>query len=90
MKIGDSTTHKRKEIPMGNKERMQTADRYRAHRLLHPNDYGKPKNRQVTWGNVGKRTKKLHEFYKQHVYTFIDKDMNKAWVRVAGFEGEEE
>lgn len=90
MKIGDSTTHKRKEIPMGNKERMQTADRYRAHRLLHPNDYGKPKNRQVTWGNVGKRTKKLHEFYKQHVYTFIDKDMNKAWVRVSGFEGEEE
>ena len=90
MKGGDSTTYKRKEIPMGNKERMQTADRYTAHRLLHPNDDGKPKNKKVTWGNIGKRTKKLNEFYKQHIYTFVDRDMNKAWVRVAGFEGEEE
>lgn len=89
MKGGDSTTYKRKEIPMGNKERMQTADRYRAHKLLHPNDFGKPKNRKVTWTIAGKRTKKLDKFYKEHIYTFVDRDMNKAWVRVAGF-GEEE
>ena len=43
----------------------------------------------ITWNKAGKHTKKMDKFYKEHIYTFIDRDMNKAWVRVAGFEEEE-
>ena len=33
--------------------------------------------------------KKMDKFYKEHIYTFVDRDMNKAWLRVSGFEEEE-
>jgi hypothetical protein len=90
MKKGDSCTFMRKGIPMANKEPMQTKDRHDAHKASHPNDDGVPKNKGITWGKAGKASKKLDEFYKTHIYTYIDKDMNRAWIRIAGNKEEEE
>ena len=77
-------------ITMQAKDRMKITERIERHKVNHPNDDGVRKVVGITWGNTGKQTKKLNKFYANHIYTFVDKDMNKAWIRISGFEGEEE
>ena len=90
IKEGLSTAHKYQDRPMYEYKFITLTERTKNHVLSHPADSGLPKvERGVTWGKSGKGTKKLNEFYKTHVYTFVDKDMNKAWVRIAGKEEEE-
>jgi len=82
--------HKNQDRPMKEYEFLPLTKRVSNHVLKHPADLGIPKaERGVTWGKAGKRTAELKKFYKTHVYTFVDKDMNKAWVRIAGKEEEE-
>tara|TARA_R100001443_G_scaffold57722_1_gene68391 strand:+ start:2517 stop:2807 length:291 start_codon:yes stop_codon:yes gene_type:complete len=96
MKKGDRNASKLQEIPMREYEKITLQERQERHKALHPNDdnivkvndNGEPVN-GITWNKAGKHTKKMDKFYKEHIYTFIDRDMNKAWVRVAGFEEEE-
>ena len=82
--------HKYQDRPMMEYKSITLTERAKVHVLNHPADLGVPKaERGITWNKEGKNTKKLKEFYKTHVYTFVDKDMNKAWVRIAGKEEEE-
>jgi hypothetical protein len=90
IKEGISTMHKYQDRPMVPYESITLTDRATLHSNRHPSDSNRPTNRRgVTWNKEGKDTKKLKDFYKTHVYTFVDKDMNKAWVRIAGKEEEE-
>ncbi len=90
IKEGISTMHKYQDRPMVSYESITLTDRATAHSNRHPSDSNRPTNRRgVTWNKEGKGAKKLKEFHKTHVYTFVDKDMNKAWVRIAGKEEEE-
>ena len=82
--------HKYQDRPMLEYKFITLTERAKKHILNHPADLGIPKaERGITWGKAGNGTKKLNDFYKTHVYTFVDKDMNKAWVRIAGKEEEE-
>ena len=90
IKEGLSTAHKYQDRPMVEYKSISLTERTKNHVMKHPVDSGLPKvERGVTWGKAGKRTKEHKKFYKTHVYTFVDKDMNKAWVRIAGKEEEE-
>jgi len=77
-------------ITMQVKDKLTITERVELHKANHPNDDGVRKVFGITWGNTGKRTVALNKFYKNHIYTFVDKDMNKAWIRIAGFDGGEE
>jgi hypothetical protein len=89
-KKGISSMHKYQDRPMVPYESITLTDRATAHSNRHPSDSNLPTNRRgVTWNKEGKGAKKLKDFYKTHVYTFVDKDMNKAWIRIAGKEEEE-
>ena len=91
MKEGISAMHKNQDRPMHEYNFVPLTTRVEKHSNLHPSDSNIPNvERGVTWGKTGKGTKRLKEFYKNHIYTFVDKDMNKAWVQVAGFKEEEE
>ena len=54
----------------------------------------KSKNNEkgVFWGKKGKRDKELKQFYKEHIYTFVDENdlSRKEWVRISGFMEEEQ
>jgi len=90
IKEGLSTAHKYQDRPMMEYKSITLTERAKKHAENHPDDLGIPKaERGITWGKAGKHTKKMNEFYKNHVYTFVDKDMNKNWVRIAGKEEEE-
>lgn len=90
MKEGISAMHKNQDRPMKEYEFLPLTRRALEHSNRHPADSNKQVvGRGVTWGNAGKGSKQLKEFYKTHIYTFIDKDMNKGWVRIAGKEEEE-
>ena len=69
------------------------AERRKNHLRNHPNDNNSKNNEKgIFWGKKGKRDKELKQFYKEHIYTFVDENdlSRKEWVRVAGFRGEEE
>ena len=90
IKEGLSTAHKYQDRPMMEYKSITLTERAEKHAENHPDDLGNARSRKgITWGKAGKHTKKMNKFYKNHVYTFIDKDMNKAWVRIAGKEEEE-
>ena len=90
IKEGLSTAHKYQDRPMMEYKSITLTERAKRHADNHPADLGNTRQRKgITWGKAGKHTKKMNKFYKNHVYTFIDKDMNKAWVRIAGKEEEE-
>tara|TARA_R110000803_G_scaffold86474_1_gene152846 strand:- start:20496 stop:20771 length:276 start_codon:yes stop_codon:yes gene_type:complete len=91
MKEGISAMHKMQDRPMKEFKFLPLTQRLMEHSNRHPADLGNTRQRKgITWGKVGKQTKKIVEFHKNHVYTFVDKDMNKAWVQVSGFKEEEE
>mgnify|MGYP007032487851 CR=1 FL=1 len=70
--------------------KLTIIERQAKHRKLHPNDKGvRKEGKGVTWSKKTERDKRLEEFYETHVYTFIDINMNRAWVRIDGL-GEEE
>ena len=78
---------------MKNNQKLTIKERNKAHQLRHPNDKNiRKENKGVIWGNITKKDKALDMFYKTHIYTFVDENdlSKKRWVRIAGFEGEEE
>ena len=53
----------------------------------HPNDKNATNpNKGVYWGKKGKSYKDLMEFHKNHIWTYVDTDMNKGWVNISGEE----
>ena len=56
------------------------------HKRNHPNDKGVPKKgKGITWSKQSKHCT-LDEFYETHVYTFIDSNLTKGWVKIGGEE----
>ena len=75
------------------KPRMTLLERTKAHQLRHPNDKNERRtDKGVNWSKKTEKDKALDEFHKTHIYTYIDVNMNKGWVRVATNDevGEEE
>tara|TARA_R110001606_G_scaffold396151_1_gene569748 strand:+ start:433 stop:693 length:261 start_codon:yes stop_codon:yes gene_type:complete len=71
--------------------KLTIIERQAKHRKLHPNDKGvRKEGKGVTWSKKTDRDKKLDEFYKTHIYTFVDENdiSKKRWVRIAGFQEE--
>jgi len=80
IKGGNSTTYKRQDRSM-TYEKMPLRVRAQLHQERHPNDKNAPrKNKGVTFGKKTQRDKDLEEFHKNHVWTYIDAEMNKGWV----------
>ena len=78
----------KKDIP----EQLTVKQRRDRHLSNHPNDKNIRKSTKgVTWSKKTERDKMLKQFYKEHIYTFVDeKDLSKKrWIRIAGY-GEEE
>lgn len=68
---------------------MLVRERLEQHRERHPNDVPKEKSEEMYIpGNArndakrGKRDRKLDEFYKTHVYTWVT-PTKRAWVKAA-------
>ena len=76
------------------KEKALTlVERANQHKERHPNDKNiRREEKGVTWSKITKRDKNLQQFYKEHIYTFVDENnlSKKAWVRISGFKGDEE
>ena len=83
-----TTTTIKKEIKI-----LSLTERAALHKERHPNDNGTPKeNRGVIWSKLTVNDGLLEEFYKTHIYSFIDENdlSKKLWVRISGFTGDEE
>jgi len=92
MKGGDRAATKIADIPMGNYEKITLRERTARNNRLHPNDKNVPReNMGEVWKPQSKHCK-LNDFYKSHIYTFIDGNdiSKKGWVRIAGNKEEEE
>ena len=63
-----------------NKPKLTLREQAKQHQLLHP----------IHWSNVTDKDKKLDQFHKNHIWTFVDANMNKGWVQVATNDLEEE
>tara|TARA_R110001592_G_scaffold43687_5_gene141315 strand:- start:5145 stop:5408 length:264 start_codon:yes stop_codon:yes gene_type:complete len=77
----------KKELP------LTIIERGIKHQERHPNDKNiRREGKGVTWSKITERDKRLQQFYKEHIHTFVDEnDLSKrAWVRVSGFKGDEE
>tara|TARA_Y100000004_G_scaffold159149_1_gene185856 strand:+ start:520 stop:807 length:288 start_codon:yes stop_codon:yes gene_type:complete len=91
IKSGLSTAAKYPDRPMREFEKISLKDRAERHANAHPNDKNIPKeNKGVQWAKSRKteRDKKLNEFYKNHVYTWVSHD-RRAWVAIPPSEEEE-
>tara|TARA_R100001015_G_C4628252_1_gene188319 strand:+ start:2041 stop:2331 length:291 start_codon:yes stop_codon:yes gene_type:complete len=91
LKRGLSTAAKYPDRPMREFEKISLKDRAERHAKAHPNDKNKLKeNKGVQWAKSRKteRDKKLKEFYKTHVYTWVS-ETNRAWVAIPQLEEEE-
>ena len=64
---------------------MRSGIRREGHMKRHPNDKNKRKIKGITWSKKTQRDKKLKEFYKTHVYTWVSHN-RRGWVSI----GEEE
>jgi len=74
-----------------NKPRLTLTERAKQHKLLHPNDTNtRREGRGVHWSKMTDKDKKLEQFHKTHIWTYIDANMNKGWVQVATNDLEEE
>ena len=92
IKKGLSTAFKYPDRPMKEAEKISLKDRAKRHAKAHPNDDNIPKeNKGVQWAKSRKteRDKKLNEFYKTHVYTWVS-ETNRAWVAIPIMGDEEE
>lgn len=91
IKSGLSTASKYADRPMREAEKISLKERAERHANAHPNDENKPKeNKGVQWAKSKRteRDKKLKEFYKTHVYTWVS-ETNRAWVAIPQLEEEE-
>lgn len=89
IKSGLSTAHKYQERSMKRIDEPKLAP----HHIRHPNDKNiRRKDKGVQWFKKGakktKREKRLEQFYKTHVYTWVTSE-RKAWVRIPVKEEEE-
>ena len=67
--------------------RITLSERKRRHMSKHPNDKNTTNPKKgVYWGKRGNSYKGLMEFHKNHIWTYIDADMNKGWVNISGEE----
>ena len=64
---------------------MRTGMRREEHMKRHPNDKNEKKIKGITWSKKTEQDKKLKEFYKTHVYTWISHN-RRGWISI----GEEE
>lgn len=84
IKSGLSTASKYPDRPMREFEKISLKDRAKRHANAHPNDKNTLKeNKGVQWAKSKRteRDKKLKEFYKTHVYTWVSHD-RRAWVAI--------
>ena len=91
IKSGLSTAAKYPDRPMQEFENISLKERTERHANAHPNDKNKLKeNKGVQWAKSRKteRDKKLKQFYKTHVYTWVSEN-NRAWVAIPQKEEEE-
>ena len=66
---------------------MTLRERQANHQLRHPNDKNAANtSKGVYWGKKGNSYKDLMEFHKNHIWTYVDVDMNKGWVNISGEE----
>lgn len=82
IKKGLSTAHKYPDRPMDMRPDMVLEP----HHIRHPNDKNEPrKNKGVQWVKKGakktEREKRLEQFYKTHVYTWVSEN-RRAWVAI--------
>tara|TARA_R110001592_G_scaffold13564_12_gene61966 strand:- start:4705 stop:4953 length:249 start_codon:yes stop_codon:yes gene_type:complete len=74
-----------------NKPKLTLREQAKQHQLLHPKDTNTRKDgKGIHWSNVTDKDKKLDQFHKNHIWTFVDANMNKGWVQVATNDLEEE
>ena len=91
IKTGLSTASKYPDRPMREAEKISLKKRSERHAIAHPNDKNTPKeNKGVQWAKSRKteRDKKLEQFYKTHVYTWIS-ETRRGWVAIPSMEEEE-
>lgn len=89
-KTGLSTAVKYQDRPM-EYELMTVKERTARHLEKHPNDKNKPsQDKGVQWAKSRKtdRDKKLADFYKTHIYTWISEN-RRGWVEIPKTEEEE-
>ena len=86
IKTGQSTMRKYQERALNTSERMPLSMRRKLHSQRNPNDKNESKVRGVINGKKGNSYNDLMEFHKNHIWTFIDSDMNKGWVNINGEE----
>ena len=90
IKTGLDTAAKCPDRPMRSAEKITLKERAIRHQKANPNDKNKPKeNKGVQWAKSRKtkRDKKLKEFYKTHVYTWIS-NSRRGWVAIPSEEEE--
>ena len=93
IKSGLSTASKYPDRPMQQFEKISLLDRAERHANAHPNDKNKPReDKGVQWRKKNEkrteREKRLEEFYKTHVYTWVSHN-RRAWVAIPPMEEEE-
>jgi len=84
IKSGLDTAAKYGDRPMNDEQPLTVKERTLRHQTAHPKDHNRKKeNRGVQWAKSKKtqRDKKLNEFYKTHVYTWIS-NSRRGWVAV--------
>jgi hypothetical protein len=81
-KYGESMLIEVRE-PIG---KITLKERQANHKRRHPNDKNQKRTKGVYWGKRGYKDIILDEFYETHVYTFIDADLNKGWIKIGGEE----
>ena len=89
IRSGLSAASKYPDRPMREYVEMSLKERAIRHQTLHPNDKNTKKtDKSIQWAKSKKsnRDKKLSEFYKTHVYTWVS-ETQRAWVRVAKNDG---
>tara|TARA_Y100000004_G_scaffold168848_1_gene202609 strand:- start:29 stop:316 length:288 start_codon:yes stop_codon:yes gene_type:complete len=91
IKSGLSSAKKYPDRPMRKFEQMTLAQRAKRHKENHPNDKGEPrKNKGITYGKKTQRDKDLEEFHKNHIWTYINRNLDKGWVNIEHYAKEEE
>tara|TARA_R100000734_G_scaffold19126_1_gene18316 strand:+ start:5082 stop:5384 length:303 start_codon:yes stop_codon:yes gene_type:complete len=94
IKKGLSTAAKYQDRPMEKPEKISLKERAKRHAKAHPNDENKQRtDKGIQWRKKNEkrtvREKRLEEFYKTHVYTWVSHD-RRAWVAIPVMGDEEE
>tara|TARA_B100001093_G_C26733401_1_gene973317 strand:- start:403 stop:720 length:318 start_codon:yes stop_codon:yes gene_type:complete len=91
IRSGLSSASKYPDRPMREFESISLLDRQQRHKANHPKDKGVPrKNRGITFGKKTQKDKDLEEFHKNHIWTYINRALDKGWVNIEHYAKEEE